>query len=112
MPEATDSGYVLVSWQSREAVTLEIAPWPDGEGTPGTYRALYSGSNGAYFISGLADGDYALRLREDNGTRSAPFRLTVDHQSTARALLLALLGAIVFLGVVAVIAKGAARHDG
>ena len=112
MPDTTDSGYILASWQGRDEVTLEIAPWLDSNGAPGTYRPLYTGRNTAYFISGLADGTYALRLREEGGTQSAPFRLTVEHQSASRALLLSLLGAIVFLSVVAVIAKGAARDDG
>ncbi|MEZ5687547.1 MAG: hypothetical protein R3E21_02000 [Caenibius sp.] len=111
MPESTDAGYVLASWEGSETVTLEIAPWPHRSGQPGPFRPLYTGKNTAYFLSGLADGDYALRLRDATGAQSAPFRLTVAHQSTTRALLLALLGAIVFLGVVAVIAKGAAHDD-
>lgn len=105
-PQMTDTGHALIEWSADEPVTLEIAHNPGFTET----RTLYSGTNKAYFVSGLADGDYLLRLRGADGTPSAQLELAVRHQSLQRALWLALVGVIVSLAIAAVILKGA-RDD-
>ncbi|OCC23023.1 hypothetical protein MB02_14525 [Croceicoccus estronivorus] len=102
-PIASDTGYTLVQWSAPGAVTLDLAHRPDFSDA----RTLYSGANSAYFLSGLADGTYYLKLRDEAGTASATLELDVAHQSLTRALWLAGLGALVFLAIVATILRGA-----
>ena len=102
-PIASDTGYTLVEWANDGPVSLDISRHADLKDS----RTLYSGSNSAYFISGLADGTYYLGLRDGSGTEAATLRMTVTHQSLTHALWLAGLGALVFLSVVAVIFRGA-----
>jgi len=68
---------------------------------------LYNGTNSSFFVSGLQDGDYFLRLRTADGAQADPLVLEVRHQSLTQALWLALLGAIVTIAVVAAILRGA-----
>lgn len=103
-PMTSDSGYFMIEWEADGPVTLEMAR-DAGFGQP---EVLYAGMNHATFVSGLADGDYYVRLRSDDGNLSEPLRLSVAHQSLERALWLVALGAVVFLSIVAVIARGAA----
>jgi len=105
-PVETDTGYAAISWTSVEPVTLELA----SAANPADARQVYTGSNTDYFVSGLADGTYRLVLRDAAGEVSAPLKLVVAHQSISRAFLLAALGALAFLAIVAVILKGA-RDD-
>lgn len=102
-PLTSDTGYALVEWNAPGAVNLELARQPDFSDA----QTLYSGNNSAYFLSGLADGTYYISLRDGAGLASPPLELTVAHQSLARALWLAGLGAFIFLGVVAAILRGA-----
>ncbi|MCB2052171.1 MAG: hypothetical protein KDE63_12165 [Novosphingobium sp.] len=102
----TDAGYALVDWEAEGSVQLAMAPVDD----KAEARTLYSGANKAYFISGLAEGDYYLWLRGDDGSMSEPLKLAVRHQSLAQALWLALVGAIVSLLIVGTIVLGA-RDD-
>jgi hypothetical protein len=102
-PLASDTGYVQVEWQSDDAVALEIASTPDFADP----RTLYEGRNQSFFVSGLDEGVYHLRLRGADGAVSAPLVVEVRHQSLDRALWLALLGAIVTLSVSAAILRGA-----
>ncbi len=73
-------------------------------------RPLYQGPNQSSFISGLADGDYYLRLRNKAGEESPALRLSVSHHPLSQALWLAALGAVIFLAVVVTILRGA-RDD-
>ncbi|WP_156840152.1 hypothetical protein [Novosphingobium aquimarinum] len=100
----SDTGYSLIEWDASGPATLAIAP----PGAPS--RELYSGSNEAFFISGLADGTYRLTLRDASGQEAPPLELRVAHQSVTQALWLVALGAIVFLATVAAILRGA-RDD-
>ena len=102
-PLASDTGYVMVEWQAGEVVSLDMAETADFADAD----TLYQGANESYFISGLKDGDYFLRLRTADGAAAGPLMLQVRHQSLAQALWLALLGAIVTLAVVAAILRGA-----
>ncbi|WP_240530098.1 hypothetical protein [Novosphingobium sp. PC22D] len=105
-PIVTDTGYSLIEWRSDGPVSLEIARAGGGM-TPDT---LYEGTNKSFFISGLANGTYDLTLRDASGAETSAVRLEVAHQSLTQALWLVALGAVVFLLIVATIAKGA-RDD-
>ena len=97
----SDAGNFLVSWNTQEPVTLEMQ---SGDGTP---RTIYSGRNHAFFLSGLRNGDYAIRLKDAAGATADTLILHVQHQSLSRALLLVALGALAFLATVAVVLRGA-----
>lgn len=101
-PLASDTGYLLVQWESDDAVALDIATTPDFAQP----RTLYEGRNQSFFVSGLDEGDYHLRLRGANGVASAPLVVEVRHQSLQRALWLTLIGATVTLAVITVILRG------
>lgn len=100
----SDAGNAQVAWRADGPVRLVIAAAEAEE------RTLYSGAAQSFFISGLEDGDYRLRLYGEAGQASEPLVLTVRHQSLTRALLLVSLGALVFLAIATVILRGA-RDD-
>lgn len=99
----SDTGHALVRWEATAPVTLVISNSADFAGA----RVLYHGDNHSYFLSGLANGNYHLLLRDEAGGQSAAIQLTVEHQSLTRALWLVLAGAVVALGIVLVILRGA-----
>lgn len=102
-PLASNTGHVLVEWEASGPATLIMARNADFAGA----RPLYQGDNNAYFLSGLEGGDYFLLLRDEAGALSAPLRLTVAHQSLDRAIWLTIIGAIITLGIIATIFRGA-----
>lgn len=102
-PLTSDTGHVLVEWEATGPATLIMARDADFAGA----RSLYQGDNRAYFISGLEGGDYFLLLRDEAGAQSDPLHLTVAHQSLQRAIWLTIVGAIITLGIIATIIRGA-----
>lgn len=103
MALASDSGQVDVQWQADGEVTLTM-----NETSRGT-KLVYKGTDSRIFLSGLRDGDYELRLASEDGALSEPVVVEVRHQSLSRALFLVLIGALVTLGIVIVVLRGA-RH--
>lgn len=94
----------MIEWDAPGAATLAIA-------APGARpRELYSGTNNAFFISGLSNGTYRLTLRDASGREADRLELEVTHQSVTQALWLVALGAIVFLATVVAVLRGA-RDD-
>jgi len=102
-PLASDTGQALVEWRSPGEATLVISQSGDFAGA----RALYQGANKAHFLSGLEAGDYYLLLRDGAGGQSEVLELTVEHQSLERAIWLTVIGAIITLGIIGTIARGA-----
>lgn len=102
-PLQSDTGHILVEWDAPGATTLSIAQEPDFADA----KPLYVGTNHAYFLSGLAGGEYYLRLQDDNGATSEVISLTVVHQSLQRAIWLTVIGAIITLGTILTIFRGA-----
>lgn len=102
-PLASDTGQVLVEWDADGPVTLGIA---DADST-GVVRKLYSGENRSFFLSGLTDGDYVLVLGDDKVARAATIDLNVTQQSLTQALWLTLIGAMITLGIIVTIMRGA-----
>ena len=101
-PLTSDAGYFMVEWQADRPVALEMTA-QDRSSAP---RVLYEGKNKALFVSGLADGEYMLRLRDRTGAMSPALKLIVQHQSLTRALWLVALGMLAFLATMAVILRG------
>ncbi|MCT2399940.1 hypothetical protein [Novosphingobium mangrovi (ex Huang et al. 2023)] len=99
----SDAGNTMLSWQADGPVLLQIADAPDLSAP----KLLYEGQAKSYFLSGLANGDYYLRLKGVGGTISAPLHVSVVHQSLTRALLLVAIGALVTLAIVVTILWGA-----
>ncbi len=100
---SSDSGHALVEWQADTPVLLEISDTAQFTDP----RPVYQGDEGAYFLSGLAGGDYFLRLTDADGQQSSIQELRVTHQSLTQALWLTLVGAIITLAILAVILRGA-----
>ena len=100
-PLTSDTGQVTFEWQAFEPTRLSITD------DNGRSRPIYRGQGDRLFMSGLDDGRYRVELiGEDSGTGDA-IMVEVRHQSLTRALLLTLLGGIVFLVVLAIILRGA-----
>lgn len=99
----TDAGNTMLEWQSDAPVSLEMSTTPDFAQT----TELYTGAAHRYFLSGLENGDYYLRLTTNQGAVSTPLLVSVAHQSLSRALLLVAIGALVTLAIVVTILRGA-----
>ena len=104
VPLTSDTGQVSLAWQADGPVHISMA----GEGGP--WRAVFGGSGEQLFLSGLSDGHYTLTIGPEGGAVTDSIQLEVRHQSLTRALLLTLLGGVVFLMVLGIILRGA-RHD-
>ncbi len=103
---ASDTGHVLLSWESDEPVRLIIADNAEFSGA----KPLYEGSQTSFFVSGLSNGEYYLRLDGVQGESSQPAKLNVVHQSLTQAIWLTIIGLIITVGIIATIARGA-RDD-
>lgn len=99
----SDTGYVLLNWHSRKPVSLMIATMPDFSDAV----IVYDGQAHSYFLSGLDNGHFFLRLKEDDGAVSPPIELSVTHQSLTQALWLLAIGALITLAIVVTILRGA-----
>ncbi|WP_230279471.1 hypothetical protein [Croceicoccus sp. Ery15] len=99
-PLASDTGQANLTWQADGPVEIAIAG-PDGNARP-----LFGGRGETLFLSGLSDGDYTVSIAPEHGAVTDELVLEVRHQSLSRALLLTLLGGVVFLTVLAVILRG------
>ena len=102
-PVSSDTGHVMVQWNSTGPAKLIIARSPDFAQA----KQLYDGANHSFFLSGLDSGKYYLLLRDDAGRQSQPLELTVVHQSLTAALVLTIIGAFITLSIVATIIRGA-----
>lgn len=93
----------MLEWRSDTPVSLEMSMSPDFAQT----TEIYAGAAHRYFLSGLENGDYYLRLTTAQGATSSPVIVSVAHQSLSRALLLVAIGALVTLAIVVTILRGA-----
>lgn len=99
-----DTGYHQLEWEATPDVATEVqqATLSDFENA----KTLYKGMDRASYISGLENGTYFFRVREEGGEWSPTLTLTVQHQSLQLAFTLFGLGALVFLLTVWVVVKG------
>lgn len=102
-PVISDNGQASIGWTADGPVMLEMARDENFSGVSAIYRGNYDG----YFISGLADGDYYLRLSGEGGAVSPVLLLRVSHSSLDLALWLMLAGFIVTIGIILTIWRGA-----
>jgi hypothetical protein len=107
-PTPSRDGVATLSWDSAGDVVLQQSASEDFA-TPTT---LYQGPDKGTTITGLNDGTYYYRIGisagPDTATRwQAPVRLVVEHHSMARAWGFFSLGAVVFLGTLIVVVRGA-----
>lgn len=97
--EAT-AGYFHLTWQTNPApADQDIEFIVQQSRTPGFEQArdLYSGTEKASLISGLADGVYYYRVRQNNESSwSEPVRVQVRHHPLGTALQFFALGLLVF----------------
>lgn len=98
----SDTGHLMLNWQSDEPVTIRMATRPDFADA----ATIYQGPAHSFFLSGLDNGEYFLRLSSDSGAQSAPLTLSVTHQSLTRALWLVLIGSIITLAIIVTILRG------
>ncbi|MEO9592972.1 hypothetical protein [Rhodopirellula bahusiensis] len=79
-------------------------------------RVVYEGALPIAFVSGLPDGTYRYRVEalDANGVLIAssdvPAIVQVSHWSVWQAMVLLVIGAIVFLAVIVVIVRGTLMH--
>lgn len=69
-------------------------------------KLIYEGIDKGSFLSGLHDGEYFFRVREQGGSWSMPVAVEVEHHPLQLALVLMLIGAIVFISTVILVIKG------
>ncbi len=118
--QTSRTGHVKLIWEpatlpapddGAPVFELQAASHPDFSDP----RVVYSGSDRASFVSGLANGTYYYRVRNlDNGTPGAwsdPLEITVDHHSLSLALLLFGLGFVVVAATFAVVLRGSFQQD-
>lgn len=101
------NGHVKIEWDHSEGGLIEVQQ-SESE-TFETARIIYRGADKATFVSGLENGTYYYRVREHDGAWSAPATLTVRHHSLRLAIILFMLGAIVFALTVFIVVKGALK---
>jgi hypothetical protein len=111
-PNVSSDGTATLSWETGQQKSVLIQAGRDPSFTQAT--TLYRGSDSASVITGLVDGDYFYRGREEYADgRIAPWSETISlhvkHHSLARAGGFFLLGSIVFLATTLLIVFGAKR---
>jgi hypothetical protein len=100
----SDTGYLDLSWKNPERLTLSLERSASQDFA--TFTGLYYGRGSQLFVSGLQNGTYFFRLRNQESKTLDTLRITVKHHSLSYALLLFLLGGVSFLMVCLVIMRG------
>jgi hypothetical protein len=102
-PERDAAGFFSLDWNGAERFELEQASGPGYEDA----RIIYRGSDTSTTLSGLPDGEYRFRIREEGAPNWADETVVeVEHHSLGRAFLFFALGAAVFLVLILAIAQG------
>ena len=101
------AGYFQLSWQDESGLSYQLqqASYPDFRDAV----TLYQGPDQATVISGLPDGDYFYRVRNEDESWSKAFKISVKHHSLAKALGFFSLGAAMFIVMIVLLIKGARR---
>lgn len=101
----SEDGYIQLSWNNagERSVELQQARQPSfAEAT-----TLYQGKNRSIMLSGLPNGTYFFRIRASTDMWSDTVTLQVSHYPIAQALILFVLGVLVFLSAAWVVIRGA-----
>lgn len=105
----SDDGYILLSWNNTSQISVELqqASQPTFEHA----NTLYRGRNSSVMLSGLPDGTYYYRIRTSASEWSDQVTLRVSHYPVTQALLLFVLGALIFLSIAWVVIRGASDES-
>ena len=112
-PSQSNDGMANLSWSIAGGASVHIEKSPNPDFTrPVT---LYRGKDGATVITGLVDGEYHFRGRQElpDGRFSPwsdPVTLVVTHHTLTRAVTFFSIGAVVFLATLLLILFGAKRQ--
>lgn len=88
------SGHTKLEWSGMDGVDFEVQIATDKSFN--SARSIYAGPDKATFVSGLADGQYYFRVRENTSPWSQTLVLDVKHHSLALAISLFVVGFVVF----------------
>ena len=102
-PERDSAGFFRLKWSGAERYELEQATGPDHDNA----RIIYRGGDSSTTVSGLSDGSYRFRIREQGAQDwHDETVVVVEHHPLSRAFLFFALGAVVFLVLILAIARG------
>jgi hypothetical protein len=106
--ETSTDGKFVLSWQLTDSAYVELQQQVVNLDD---YRTIYTGSDTASVITGLADGDYSYRIRTvtakgDYSNWTAPVSVAVRHHPLPRAFGFFAVGAIVFISTIVLIVLG------
>lgn len=91
----TQQGIIKLAWKSSDKQLYELEEASDQRFYEPKIR--YSGPDQGTFLSGLNDGTYYYRLRNQHGDYSNVVELEVRHHPIQLAISLLMLGALVFI---------------
>lgn len=74
-------------------------------------KTIYSGADQGTFLSGLSDGTYYFRIKQNNGLWSNIVTIEINHHALPLALLLMGIGAVVFIVTMLVILQGRKNQE-
>ncbi|HLT92791.1 MAG TPA: hypothetical protein VKZ85_17785 [Woeseiaceae bacterium] len=99
------AGYFQLRWQAPGEVVVQEDTTPEFASP----RILYRGSDNARVVSGKPDGRWYYRARaaDSGGAFGEIVEVTVRHHPLERALAFFGIGAVVFLGTLIAIVRGA-----
>lgn len=104
----TQQGIVKLEWSaggSQTASRYELQEASDPSFAQAKIR--YSGHETGTFISGLTNGQYYYRARNNGGLWSDTVQVKIQHHSLTLAITLLILGAFVFIITTVVVVRGA-----
>jgi len=99
------AGYFQLSWQSDPPSQYTLQQAQRADFSDG--RTIYQGQDQTTVVSGLPDGRYLYRVRnQDSSGWSDPVEVSVKHHPLSRALGFFALGAVMFLTTLVVLING------
>ncbi len=103
------AGYFQLSWHDQSGASFQLQ-----QSRTGDFRdavTLYRGPDRATVISGLPNGDYFYRVANAEHEWSHTLKVTVEHHTLGKALGFFGLGASMFVVMLTLLIKGAARKE-
>ena len=104
--DVSDDGTIRLDWNATDQEKqYEVQQASENDFT--NAKQVYDGPDLAVFISGLRNGTYYFRVREEGQNWSNVKKVTVQHHSLRLAFFLFGIGALVFLLTAWVVIRGA-----
>jgi len=103
--DVSNEGYFVLNWDTGNEESELVLEQADSERFDQVISRDIPGT-GAITITGLEDGTYFFRLRQDSGPIGSSVQVTVQHHSLARAGSFFALGAALFGTLVFIILNG------